>query len=437
MRHPLSALKTTEPQDENSIRYLTFGSASALGEGLEDSGQAYPYLLSPNVHNVASRARGSSLSAICTQSIVGEGNYDVILMEFVDDDAEGIIHLAERIRRRFPNARLVFVRLWSPATHILYKREITAQEWWKQQLQQQQQAANRLDNESDEEEEALFFHSFEFESAVLQTDPNDWSFVDQSEDALMIDVAISEVGGSLIPLPFPELETAASVLTQQRYMNMFQEANPTLLSEMGHQRVAQGIRSLLTEEDENAILNHPGRNTVGSWGAGDDCSMWYASGDYTSLRSRRRANLVDFSKGDDGVHRHAVEISRRGGSIDVVNASAEPRMLYLTYMTASENDDKKGKREYPRTKIGLGGKPTVMIDPIHHLRDSPTKENDGDHLTRTTAVGMVPPGNTVLTLKPVDKDSKGRFRLVGLHFLNKGKVPIPFEFALEPEPAHR
>ena len=144
--------------------------------------------------------------------------------------------------------------------------------------------------------------------------------------------------------------------------------------------------------------------------------------------------MVDFSKGADGLHKHAVEISRRGGSVEVDNPFPEPRMLYLTYMTAASprpTTETNTVREYPRTKVTIGEKASLLIDPVHDDLD-----ND-HHLTRTTAVGLVPPGKTVIKLDSLDPDSISRFRLVGLHFLSQGKVPIPFEFELEPDAAHR
>ena len=212
-------------------------------------------------------------------------------------------------------------------------------------------------------------------------------------------------------------------------MALFQDSNPRLLSSEGHLKVAEGVQRMVRQAPPRDTTES--RTQMGSWGSGDSCSLWYGTGDYSTLRARRRASLVDFSKGDDGFHKHAVEISRRGGSVDVNNPFPEPKMLYLTYMTAAASHG-KNVREYPRTKVTVGGKASVLIDPVNN-----NNMDTDDHLTRTTAVGLVPPGKTALQLDSLDADSTSRFRLVGLHFLNKGKVPIPFEFDLEPDTAHR
>ncbi|CAB9498017.1 expressed unknown protein [Seminavis robusta] len=416
LMHPLSSIKHSQPQDETSIRYLTFGSSSTWGEGLDDPHtQAYPWRLSPTVHNVAARVGGISLSAICTQSIVGEGIYDVIVMEMIEGvtDVEAVMQLARRIRQRFPIAKLVFVRLWSPASHIVYDNHVPLLEWWNQQAD-----APLL---QPQEKDSLL-QSYPFQSALLNSDPSRWSFADYSQQSQEIDAVVEEVQGYLYQLPLPNAaeQPIPIMLTSSDTMDFFHEKNPLWLSPKGHEMVAEGVQRLVRQAPEPA---QP-LPQLGTWGVGDACSLWYGTGDYSTLRSRRRASLVDFSKGTDGFHKHAVEISRRGGSVDVNNPFAEPRMLYLTYMTAQG-------REYPRTKVTVGGKASVMIDPVHEDVDTE------DHLTRTTAVGLVPPGRTVLQLNSLDADSTSRFRLVGLHFLNKGKVPIPFEFDFEPDTAHR
>lgn len=439
MLHPLAHVKRAAPQPLDSIRYLTFGSASTWGEGLEGpQQQAYPWLLSSTAHNVAARVGGLALSAICTQSIVGDDKvYDVIVVEFKDDDKDSVVQLSTRLRERFPFASLVFVRLWSPDTHIVYQSDVSTStrigliDWWTQQQKQQHQPSQLTTNESAPTPSSIL-GTFEFQSAVLNSDPRRWSFVDHAEEQGLIEDAIHAVDGHLLSLPLlPQHPTSIpTLLTTPEVMGLFQANRPALLSPKGHQTVAQGIQRLVTEE---LVLERPRRHELGSWGSGDACNLWYATGDYSTLRKRRRASLVDFSREEDGVHKHAVEISRRGGSVDVTNPFSEPRMLYLTYMTATKTTATKDNapREYPRTKISLDGKPTLLIDPIHDL------EGSDDHLTRTTAVGLVAPGQTVLRLDSLDASSSSRFRLVGLHFLNQGKVPIPFEFDLEPDSAHR
>ena len=471
--HPLTSISLAKPQDQDgtAIRYLTFGSSSTWGQGLEHPQQdAFPHLLSPTVHNVAARVGGLALSAICTQSIVGNDNvYDVIVVEFSDaDDAESLRVLGTRLRQRFPIARLVFVRLWSPQTHFVYRSsngdgELSLQEWWKQRAKQQQEQSLFSEGAQDAATPSPILGNFDFESNILNSNPGDWSFRDFSQHSSKIDQAILDVGGLIFNLPFPT--TTASIvttgndqrhdsipliLTNHDFMDWFQPDNALYLSPKGHHVVAQGIQNVLSSQqplDPTSIVQMQNRNQVGSWGTGDACTMWYASGDYSSLRSRRRASLVDFSKDStSGEHKHAVEMSRRGGSMIVTNPFEEPRMLYLTYMTAAATATTTlANREYPRTKISIGGKPSVLINPVYDKQETvnssgaslPRLHGDDAHVPRTTAVGLVPPGRTELRLDSLDPTSTSRFRLVGVHFLNKGKVPIPFEFALEPDLAHR
>ena len=227
MHHPLTALRRAPSQSKDTIHYLTFGSSSTWGEGLEEpQQQAYPYLLSDTVHNAAARVGGLSLSAICTQSIVdGNGNqytnngiiYDVIVIEFQHSDAESVIHLAMRLRQRFPVAMLVFVRVWTPASDIVYKAEDNASqiglmEWWKYQTKQQS-TDHRYPPVSKDAPHPAILGSFDFQSAILNSDSRKWSFIDRSEQAEMIEKAIQDVDGHFVSLP--PLPTATTVVASR------------------------------------------------------------------------------------------------------------------------------------------------------------------------------------------------------------------------------
>jgi len=175
------------------LRCLAFGGPSTYGKGLENTRDAYPYLLSPptseknkedRVHNVAHSSfetGGATLASLCTQSIV-EGNtninqqqqpkaaatnallasesgafgnsdlyeshanrssafdsYDVITLEYAssasatEDPLSSIGWLARRLRQRYPLATIVLVRLWTPSDLVYYdpvsNRTVSYSEW--------------------------------------------------------------------------------------------------------------------------------------------------------------------------------------------------------------------------------------------------------------------------------------------------------------------
>jgi hypothetical protein len=111
--------------------------------------------------------------------------------------------------------------------------------------------------------------------------------------------------------------------------------------------------------------------------------------------------------------------------IRVVNPFHEDRMLYLTYMTAADEEDSS---VYPQTRVRLNGVPSVVIDPYH-------EGSEAEHVARTSAVGMIPPGESVLQLDPMET-SQLNFRLVGASLLSKESSHLSVDFTLESEPAH-
>lgn len=229
------------------------------------------------------------------------------------------------------------------------------------------------------------------------------------------------------------------------------------------------------------------------------------------LHTLRRVKVIQFEshqqqrigKNDDRetkkTIKHALEMSRKGGSIYVHNPFQESRILYLTYMTSfSDNayyDDidsnnsaelggdsnfkkanqlrnrysnnrnsflslmvtkNKKIKVYPRTKVIIDGKSVLILDPVHdgYNKNGIHNNNDDDtkevattgqqqnhqhhiHLTRTTAVGHIPPGNALLEFKTLNYEpsSEYRFRLVGYSVLKDDIVDgIPFEYDIQPEP---
>jgi hypothetical protein len=400
LRHPLSALRRTNALEPDQIRYISFGSSSTWGEGLQDPLSAsYPYRLSPQAHNAASRVGGSAISAACTQSIVGNSVYDVVTIEFTEFD-DSLTVLAQRIRQRLPAASIIFVRLWNPEM-IRY----------------------RGDNDGETIDLNAWRHahgshslnSKELHTKILATEKERW-FMEVPKDAQLLEQTLQKIQGKVYTLPYPRSGNDFAKFTA-----MFQDGDWSLLSKSGHEVVAEAIRDLVKKD---LVLERPNRNEIGSWGSGDQCNMWYVDGNYA--QNHRRTRQIEFAH-ESGSHKHALEILRDGGSVTINNPFAKERMLSLTYMTAS--DEELGQPEYPRVRVRLGGIPSVAIEPFHEKADQL-------HLARTSAVGLIPPGDTLIELDPL-QDSKHNFRLVGVSILGEEIEDVPIEFALEQESALR
>jgi hypothetical protein len=342
----------------NELRYLTFGSSITWGVGLEEpTVSAYPYLLSPLVHNAgmknnnndingsSNNSNGAVLAAACTQSIVQDGVYDVVVLEYSIVD-EAVVLLAQRLRRRFPHATLILLRLQGDASAILSTTS-------------RQQLPAGLDAH------VLDLTSLPSSLTHFQSNTN------------------SDSSSSLQP-----------------------EGDDVALSlSSAHADVARAIRALVESlhvtrhvDDDDHVLGD--WNNVG--GGGDYCNLWYDNGAFMETSSTRRLRPVEFTplhpqqetestsssswtslffQDDEDIHKHALELdtssssssSGSTSSIRIQNPFSTPRMLYLSYLTTStelDNDDATPGGTsliYPHLRVRINGKPSVLLESWHSI----------------------------------------------------------------------
>ena len=94
---------------------VTWGAGIGNGALADRKTFAYPWLLSPNASNFAIRAGGPNYPATCTATMIGEGVYDVFVLEYFMRAKDGLATLSRRIRERFPDAIIIFLLNWDPS----------------------------------------------------------------------------------------------------------------------------------------------------------------------------------------------------------------------------------------------------------------------------------------------------------------------------------
>jgi hypothetical protein len=417
-RHPLNMSRRR--LSGRQVRFLTLGGPSTWGLGLQDPEESgFARKLSASVHNAGQRVGGSTLASLCTQSIVGGNVYDVIVLEFswFNDDFSSLSLLARRLRKRFPRARIIFVQLWTPS-QIIYKKDeriVTFDEWRGNQTE-------------------IAWGSPEFLNA-LQDYSGYVPWRDEMSYNFLLTKLVQQVGGYLYRLPQhpnakQSLKEAKNLFLEMRKAEHDQDDGAMFqytLSPYGHELVANAILSYV---DVETILesSRKTRNEVGSWGSGDSCQLWYETGNVDMNKlSYQGFGLRLFSKTSED--KYALELSEQGGSITIQNPFNHDRMVFLTYMTTSGFSF--SNKVYPATKVQVLDKNSVIVDPLH--------EDDSirHHISRTTAIGKIPPGRTTLRFDAVER-TVSPFRIIGMSLLANEKLDagIPTEFALSPEPAH-
>lgn len=392
-RHPLSH-RTRRRIQEEGLRYLSFGSSSTWGKGLERWQDAYPHLLSPTAQNAAAEGGSAVLPAACTESAVGDAIYDVITIEFTEIDDAHVV-LAQRLRRRFPAASILFVRLWNPR-QIFYRLT----------------NGTLLDLPS-WNTDSIDLHALELPLRMLQAGSDRWT-VNLSDNNRLRSL-LRSTNAHLVSLPYPEEMTFAFPQNINYFLTLFQPQTFDLTTS-AHRLLAGAIQRIA---ERQRLLDRPlsSRDQLGDWGSGDACRLWYANGEYLEADGRN----VEVAAADS--HKHAIEF-RSTGRLTIENHFETDRMLYLTYLTA---DDELDHRAFPRVRVRLNHRPVVELDPYHLGRRS-------EHKTRTTPVGLVAPGSSIIELEPLE-ESLHPFLLVGASFIAEEAKMLPIDFAMEPEPA--
>jgi hypothetical protein len=243
-------------------------------------------------------------------------------------------------------------------------------------------------------------------------------YVQPKEADMMMTTLVERVQGHLYQLPPTNNNPDLFLATEES-----KDKSQYTLSPKGHELVANGIRQIVNEQK---ILENPNRNTLGTWGSGDKCQLWYETG--KDLPKQGNLPLHQFAP-----DRYALEVSSEGGSISLENPFGEARMVYFTYMTTSSSIQYSNKM-YPKTKVQVNDRNSVLVDPYHNDDNSEQK----GHVIRTSAIGKIAPGISKISFQVMEEYTLAPFRIVGVLILpeeEKQHHKISLEFAMgNPEP---
>lgn len=432
-RHPLAQRRRQLRATENEsvlgtpkLRYLSFGSSNTWGIRLQEA-TAYPYLLDAEAFSAAlpKGVTFADLAAACTQTLVGDWQPDIITVEYSTSITESHQILLNRLRRRFPSSVMVMVHLLKPATQLLVLKDAqnnteTLREWKRKRDAHEGMTEGGEPLESD----ASLRLARSMMEAVEKSDGKLWWSVSPlaSKESKIMEMLRTDPLLLHYQLPMPSDLTDAEQL--HPFLNLF-SGDADVLSPQGHERVARDVQKLV----ESVPI--PQDKNTGSWGSGDDCHIWYATGNYNLASTGQQVNLPQ-GLGEGQLvlssHKHALEFTRSSvpltaddntfNRITVHNPFATDRMLSLTYLTDADS------MSYPRTRVVVNGIPTVLLHPFHD--DSETR-----HVARTSGVGYVPPGTSTLLLDPM-QSTVLPFRLLGASLLaEEVQDLLSIEFALE------
>ena len=262
----LSATSETkaETRDEKRVgfdrplRVLSLGGSVTWGAevvdrtgGAEDRSAAYPFLLAssllpPNstVTNIAVRAAGADLPAMCLQSMVLEGHaeqnpsvadahgghdidYDVVTIEYSINGIAKLDLLLHRLRRRYPRAIIVYIHLYT----------------WKRSALEEKSQKLALDMQKEILENAGKQVAFEWGRSLKSDFSYQWSW---ERDAGRVQVAtryVNKIGRMAQNVGGPNRASASHAVA-------WFAGDLYHLNEAGHKHVAREVASIIDDHKD-------------------------------------------------------------------------------------------------------------------------------------------------------------------------------------------
>lgn len=371
--------------DLSKLRYIAFGTSVTYGSSIDRDKEAYIKVASNGKgRNLGIRASDPSFPSICTQSMIGDEMYDVIIVEYDRRYDMGLNPLVKRLRQRFVDATIIVVNIWTFMNVNVVDENDKFVDSFRGWLKM-----NEMPDQNTPETVEFVRNStvrFRFDTNRLE-----------KRDAYMNEL-VRDYNVKLLSWPWGSGNIKPLLL---RYLPLYAE-DFVHWSASGHRYAAININKIVSEEKTKLS------NRVKSWGEGDVCDKWIDKG---AMRTMATTNgkMVKFDDRYGG--KFALEFNIEGGYIIIENPLNGPRELALTFMVTGP-----APSIYPKTKISIvkSGQKPIIVDPTDTFYDYPV------HVQQTLVVGQVNPGMNEVLFIPLETTDQP-FRLVGYAITNESR----------------
>lgn len=371
-----------EYNDYENLRYVAFGTSVTYGSTVTKN-ETYMHLLSPTSKNLAMRASDPSYPSICTQSMIGDKKFDVIIVEYERRYEMGLANLVKRLRERFIDGLIIVTNVWT-FMNIEVEDEsgkiLPFRNWLRN---------NGYPNNSPEARDFVEMSNvtFSFKNNRQNTERDEYIAKLPDEYGVRI-FSWSKRGKNMKDIIL-------------RYMPLY-SADFVHWSPTGHRFAAFYIMKMIKEEKTI------GSDRVGSWGEGDVCRKWLSSG---KIDESVNTNGVMEQFDDRYGGKFGLNFPMKDGEITINNPFDSPRELALSYMTTGP-----APSIYPKTKLSIemSNQEPIVVDPTDTFYDYPV------HVQFTVVIGEINPGLNKILIEPLEVKQKP-FRLVGYSITNESK----------------
>jgi lysophospholipase L1-like esterase len=400
---------------KSELSVLALGGSVTWGSTLGDRLKAYPWVigdmlvdfdeqLDVHVDNLAMRATGADFPSLCIESLIEEAgsadrSYDLILMDFVQNGTNGFPLLLKRLRTRFPEAVIVYVKLFS----IL---------------------ANAM-----EESSGKFIPQLGGVQKVQNADPPiQWAWREGDVFNRGWNKGNEGCGREICDVQAMEALVKDASMGQGFVFDMTRPASPSKcireewfapdwhhLSAKGHDILANDLLAFLRDSALLAnIRAQPSHKPLGPWEGGDQCYNWFMSGQ--NPLKVTGANMKNMLKNPTN-QKWVLEVDGDGAATTDGGATIEfdskfdhEVPLGLGYMSRQEPP-------YPFVEVTINdsnnnNNNVVTIDP--KLNGLPIPNI---HVTAFYHIGMAKPGHNVIHIQPLPltPPPEDPFRVVGVY----------------------
>jgi len=392
--HPEKIIPIADRKNDDEIRYASFGSSCTWGARLDNrEEEAYAWKLSnldqERGKNHAIRGNGPAFPASCVSSMVGEDEYDVIVLEFWMRAHEGLHVLARRLRERFPEAIIVMTKLWSPGNIFSDKHRMDVDSWAK------------LHGFPDRD----FIHNLDFHKAFseeAQGEDDQWYISPRPNDKW--ELAAQEIGAYTYKLP-GDIAHAGGPTGILAMGDKLLAKDSFHLSAAGHHDIYESVKNIVDR------VGVPKRSDTGKFSATDHCYNWIDSGKIGEgmsyapniklhMMPNTQKYVLEFESDFDG----------DGNWIDVYNSNDEEMELSISYMCKGPPPS-----VYPEVEAIRENGEKFLIS-----KETPRELANKDiHVSRVKNLGTIGPNSRArMTFKPLET-TEWNFRIIQILIIPK------------------
>lgn len=387
------------PEHTRPLRILAVGTSFTWAHGIPDRKQAYPYQITTHpefVDNIALPATGADYPAICIESMIPktedgrERIYDMIILEFSENQTDGLKFLVKRLRERHPEAVLLYVHVWAFVGEV--KEKVTG----------------------------LFPLQYGLDASA------EWEWVQNTDGVgfykigahCIREVCDKEQLENIIENPavngtvyfFPLPESPMQVLEEGWLVKDWLH-----LSYVGHRKVAEGVVEFMKLHEDQLYSDKP----LGTWNLGDTCYDWYYTPNQAKLIRYEGAELHCHNKNDPLNPDCSLEINQRtGGTLTFHNRFDAKVPVAIGYKS------RQFPVLYPKVNLSLNGETAKFIDPQYN-RSTRTKaaiqlQNSPHHINAHYKIGWANPGENTIKITTAEEGPED-FRVTGIYLCGSCK----------------